>query len=89
MEKARETLRAVIVFVPILLIRIYQKVLSPLIGPTCRFTPTCSQYAVQALNEHGLVIGSWLSIKRVLKCQPLHPGGEDPVPPRPNKIKHH
>ncbi|MDM7859342.1 membrane protein insertion efficiency factor YidD [Alteromonas sp. ASW11-36] len=88
MDKARETLRAVIVFVPILLIRIYQKVLSPLIGPTCRFTPTCSQYAVQALNEHGLLIGSWLSVKRILKCQPLHPGGEDPVPPKTNKIKY-
>ncbi|CAG9294974.1 membrane protein insertion efficiency factor YidD [Celerinatantimonas diazotrophica] len=63
------------------LIRFYQLAISPLIGPRCRFTPTCSNYAIEALKVHGLIKGSWLSIKRLLKCQPLHSGGYDPVPP--------
>lgn len=65
----------------ILLIRTYQLVLSPLIGPRCRFTPTCSQYGIEALKMHGLLKGSWLTLKRVLKCHPLSAGGYDPVPP--------
>ncbi len=62
------------------LIRAYQRVISPLFPPTCRFTPTCSEYAIQALERHGLLRGGYLSIKRVLRCHPWHPGGEDPVP---------
>lgn len=62
------------------LIRIYQKFLSPLLGPHCRFNPTCSNYAIEAIKVHGIVIGSWLTLKRILKCHPLHPGGNDPVP---------
>ena len=69
----------------IFFIRIYQRILSPLFGPKCRFTPSCSQYAVIALRRFGLIKGGWLMVKRVLKCHPLHEGGEDFVPPK--KIK--
>ncbi|OCG08104.1 membrane protein insertion efficiency factor YidD [Gilliamella sp. wkB178] len=74
----------------ILLIRIYQRIISPLLGPKCRFTPTCSQYAIIALRRFGLIKGGWLTVKRVLKCHPLHEGGEDFVPPRTknNREKH-
>ncbi|MGV3595927.1 MAG: membrane protein insertion efficiency factor YidD [Sediminibacterium sp.] len=64
----------------ILLIRFYQYVISPNIGPKCRFTPTCSQYAVEALQKHGLFKGGWLSIKRISKCRPGGGHGYDPVP---------
>jgi uncharacterized protein len=76
MEKTRSSLRTV----PIWFIRQYQRWLSPLLGPSCRFHPTCSEYAIEAIKIHGLVIGCWLSVKRILKCHPLHPGGLDPVP---------
>ncbi len=66
----------------IALIRAYQLVISPLIGPRCRFTPTCSQYGIEALRTHGLIKGCWLTLKRILKCQPLCVGGYDPVPPK-------
>jgi uncharacterized protein len=60
----------------------YQRFLSPLKAqPTCRFYPSCSQYALEAVRLHGAVAGSWLAIKRISKCHPLHPGGLDPVPP--------
>ena len=87
MEKARTSLRKLIIAIPLLIIRIYQIFLSPLIGQTCRFHPTCSQYAIGALKEHGLLIGCWLTVKRILKCQPLHPGGLDPVPKKKTKPK--
>jgi hypothetical protein len=64
----------------ILLIRIYQYVISPAIGPKCRYTPTCSQYAVQALQKHGLFKGGWLAIKRISSCRPGGGHGYDPVP---------
>ncbi|HBX23905.1 MAG TPA: membrane protein insertion efficiency factor YidD [Desulfotomaculum sp.] len=63
----------------ITLIRLYQVLLSPLKGPTCRFYPTCSDYAVQALNKYGVCKGSYKAIVRILKCHPFHPGGYDPV----------
>lgn len=69
----------------IILIRGYQRFISPLLGPHCRFTPGCSQYAIEAIRRFGMLKGSWLATKRILKCHPLHPGGDDPVPPkRPN-----
>jgi hypothetical protein len=72
---------AIIISYPfILLIRIYQYVISPTLGPKCRFTPTCSQYAVQALQKHGLIKGGWLSVKRISKCRPGGGHGYDPVP---------
>ncbi|HPZ44155.1 MAG TPA: membrane protein insertion efficiency factor YidD [Bacillota bacterium] len=63
----------------ILMIRFYQLVISPLKKPTCRFYPTCSHYAVQALEKYGAWKGFWLAVKRLLKCHPFHPGGYDPV----------
>ena len=64
----------------IALIRFYQKFLSPLkIRPTCRFYPTCSQYAIEAVTKYGCIKGSYLALKRILKCHPFHPGGFDPV----------
>mgnify|MGYP006175113049 CR=1 FL=1 len=64
----------------ILLVRGYQLMISPLIGPRCRFTPTCSCYALDALRLHGPWRGSWLAARRIGRCHPLHPGGHDPVP---------
>ncbi len=61
-------------------IRLYQKFISPLIGPHCRFTPTCSQYAVEAFLKHGFWKGSLLTIWRILRCNPFGKGGYDPVP---------
>ena len=62
------------------LISIYQRLISPLMGPCCRFHPTCSEYAKEALEGHGLVMGIWLTIKRLSKCHPLGGSGFDPVP---------
>ncbi|WP_155305577.1 membrane protein insertion efficiency factor YidD [Desulfosarcina widdelii] len=63
-----------------ILIKLYQILLSPVLGPACRFEPTCSEYAYQAISAHGVIKGGWLSIKRILRCHPFHPGGYDPVP---------
>jgi uncharacterized protein len=62
------------------LIRGYRRFISPLFPPTCRFQPTCSQYAVEAIATYGTIKGSWLAINRILRCHPFHPGGYDPVP---------
>lgn len=61
-------------------IRFYQIFISPLKPPTCRFYPTCSAYAIEAIQKEGPVKGTWLAIKRIAKCHPFHPGGYDPVP---------
>lgn len=63
----------------ILLIRFYQLALSPLIPPSCRFIPTCSQYAIEAVELYGPIRGSGLAIRRILRCHPFHRGGYDPV----------
>jgi hypothetical protein len=63
------------------LVKIYQWVISPMLGPSkCRYTPTCSQYAIEALQKHGLFKGGWLAIKRILSCHPWGGHGYDPVP---------
>ena len=67
------------------LIKIYQKTLSLLIGNSCRFYPTCSSYAIEAIEQHGSLKGSWLMIKRIARCHPLNPGGFDPVPKQKTK----
>jgi hypothetical protein len=63
----------------ILCIRLYQLLVSPLLGSTCRFMPSCSQYTIDAIEHRGLLRGIWLGLLRVLRCHPFHPGGYDPV----------
>lgn len=74
---ATPSLPARILLIPI---RLYRRFISPALPPACRFTPTCSQYAVEAVSRHGALKGGWLAIKRLGRCHPWHPGGEDPVP---------
>ena len=73
----------------IALVRVYQRLVSPVLnaisGPRCRFHPTCSAYAVQALQQHGALHGSALTVRRIVRCHPLNDGGFDPVPPSPAK----
>ena len=64
----------------LIFIRAYQLILSPILGPACRFYPTCSEYAYKAVMRYGLPKGLFLALKRLLRCHPLHPGGFDPVP---------
>lgn len=64
----------------LLLIRGYQRLISPLLAPTCRFYPSCSTYAVDAIARHGPWRGGYFAFRRLLRCHPLHPGGYDPVP---------
>ncbi|MDX2208104.1 MAG: membrane protein insertion efficiency factor YidD [Gemmatimonadales bacterium] len=63
-----------------LVVRGYQRFISPGLPPACRFHPSCSQFAVEALTRHGAFRGSWFAIKRIARCHPWHPGGHDPVP---------
>lgn len=67
------------------IIRFYQKAVSPMTPPTCRFHPTCSRYGLEAIETHGAWKGSWLTIKRISKCHPFHEGGFDPVPEKKEK----
>jgi putative membrane protein insertion efficiency factor len=62
------------------IIKVYQKVISPLTPPSCRFYPTCSHYGIEAIDKHGALKGSWLAVRRISKCHPFHEGGFDPVP---------
>jgi putative membrane protein insertion efficiency factor len=67
-------------FMLIAIIRFYKYFISPLLGSNCRFYPSCSSYSLEALQRHGAIIGSYLTLKRLLKCHPFHQGGIDPVP---------
>jgi uncharacterized protein len=64
----------------------YQRFISPLLGPRCRFAPSCSAYALEALRRHGAARGLWLTIRRLARCHPFNPGGYDPVPARPQGV---
>ena len=66
--------------VALVLIHLYQHTVSIFFGPCCRFTPSCSSYALLSIEQFGMVKGTWLSLKRLVKCHPFHPGGYDPVP---------
>jgi len=69
------------------LIQAYRLLISPLLGPACRFSPTCSEYMIQALKIHGFFRGLWLGIRRIGRCHPFNPGGFDPVPERKTVTK--
>jgi hypothetical protein len=73
----------------IVLITVYRWCLSPLLGQNCRFYPSCSQYALEAIQHHGAARGSWLALRRLLRCHPWHAGGLDPVPEQFGKRHHH
>ena len=62
------------------MVRLYQILIAPLLGANCRFQPSCSQYAIDALKKYGFFRGSWMAAKRIFRCHPFHPGGYDPVP---------
>ncbi len=61
------------------LLKLYKAIISPFLPPSCRFTPTCSEYAMEAVEKHGAIRGSWMGVKRICRCQPLCEGGHDPV----------
>ncbi len=71
------------------MIRAYQFLLSPWVGSQCRFYPTCSHYAAEAIERHGAIRGSWLALRRIGRCHPWHPGGMDPVPESCSCADHH
>ena len=75
-----EKINRIIIEIPVTLIRIYQFLVSPILGQNCRFTPTCSQYTIESLRQHGIVHGLYLSIRRIISCRPGGRQGFDPVP---------
>lgn len=75
----------ILAFPLILLVRFYQVAISPFTPSTCRYNPTCSDYAIEALKKRGLIIGGWLSLKRIISCHPWGGSGYDPVPEKKNK----
>jgi uncharacterized protein len=75
-------------FALIVLIKIYQYVISPLMPPTCRYLPTCSAYAAEAVQRHGAIVGTWLAIRRLARCHPWGGHGYDPVPKQARRHRH-
>jgi len=80
LNKAIQLVRQALVYLLIFPVKIYQWTISPMIGPSCRYTPTCSTYSIEALKKHGPIKGLWLSIKRIASCNPWGGSGYDPVP---------
>ena len=80
MSDLKKTLRSILIFPFVLLIKFYQLCISPFTPPSCRFTPTCSQYALEAFRKHGLFKGFYLTVRRLLRCHPWGGSGYDPVP---------
>lgn len=78
----RAVLRSPAKYALIGFLRLYRKFISPIYGQVCRFYPSCSAYALEAVERHGAVRGSWLAVRRLVRCHPWNPGGYDPVPPR-------
>lgn len=74
------TFKQILIAPALLLIKLYRKFISPYLPNSCRYTPTCSQYAIEALEKHGLFKGGWLAFKRILRCNPWGGSGYDPVP---------
>lgn len=81
MEKIDKALRSGLIF----LVKLYQRFISPLLGGNCRFHPTCSQYSIMAIEQYGVIKGLWLTIRRIIRCHPLNPGGYDPIPQKTKK----
>jgi len=79
-------IRNIFIWIVILPIRLYQWTISPIMPASCRHVPSCSQYTIEALKIHGIFIGTFLAIKRILRCHPWGTHGYDPVPPKPYKI---
>jgi putative membrane protein insertion efficiency factor len=77
--------KKILIYPFLFLIKVYQKIISPIFPSTCRYSPTCSHYAKEALETHGLFKGSWLAIKRIGSCHPWGGSGYDPVPKKENK----
>jgi len=73
-------IRRLVIMLMVGVIRLYQLVISPLLGPRCRFWPSCSSYTIEAIQVHGPLKGGWMAVKRIIKCHPGNPGGMDPVP---------
>jgi len=82
MKKILSVISRVVSGALILMVRAYQVTLSPHIGNCCRFSPSCSAFCIEALRVHGVVKGSWLALRRILRCRPFGPSGYDPVPPK-------
>lgn len=77
--------KSILTYPLVLLVRFYQVAISPFTPSTCRYNPTCSHYAIEALKKRGLIIGGWLSLKRIISCHPWGGSGYDPVPEKKNK----
>ncbi|MFV0237674.1 MAG: membrane protein insertion efficiency factor YidD [Flavobacteriales bacterium] len=85
-ENMKEKIHKIMIFPLVVFIRFYQIFISPLLGTNCRYSPTCSAYALKALHIHGMFYGSWLSVKRIINCNPWGGKGYDPVPEKNKKV---
>ncbi len=79
--------RRIFIFIVIIPVRIYQYLISPLLPASCRHVPTCSEYTIEAFKIHGIFVGGWLALKRIIRCHPWGTHGYDPVPPKKIKVK--